>query len=112
VAAREAERRAGATARLGNLRESLADALARCEAYLDGEAEDVGPPEPAWQPYAEAGRVALREDREAYVVVAAACRGMETVAADPQPERVEPVRRMIQQALRALDRLEGAAPGR
>jgi hypothetical protein len=105
LAARTAQRRAHAVARLGELRDQLADAAARCDAYLDGEADGIGPPEPAWRPYAEAGAVALGDDREAYVVVAAACRGMETVAATPAPERVEPVRRMIDRALRTLERV-------
>ncbi len=106
LARRAGERRARALANLGELRERLADAAARCDAYLDGEAGDIGLPEPAWHPYAEAGAALLGGDREAYVVVAAACRGMETVAGAPAPERVEPVRRMIGRAIDVLGRLQ------
>jgi hypothetical protein len=105
AAARAAERQARALDRLRELRERLADAAARCDAYLDGEAEGIGPPEPPWRPYADAAATALGDDREACVVVAAACRGMETVADAPTPERVEPVRRMIGRALQALERV-------
>lgn len=107
LARRQAAQRSQALAHLDELRARLAEAAARCDAYLEGEAHDVGPPEPAWRPYAEAGAIAFGGDREAYVVVSAACRGMETVADAPAPERVEPVRRMIGRAIGVLGQVLG-----
>lgn len=107
AAQRAAERRARALVELARLRTDLEDAAARCDAYLDGEAEGIGEPEPVWAPYAGASADVFGARREDYVVVAAACRGMQTVAAEPSPERVEPVRHMIGAALNVL----GAALG-